>query len=352
MGLSEFFGWTAGPSSTELPDIFPIPIAASDFIKTDIVSLYAMILTDVLERTHGLSDEQSELMFDNCVMSNSSDGLISMLAKAMAEKQELFLVYEKAVGVIRVATGAEATTIRADYGKMGESAVGVFISFKNYTRSDMVKLYSGFDYCAIGSMHKSMNLSKAVQLKMNDLRASVSLADASSAKAQAKEIATSLSSGKDVLLDAKDVIETSSPDLTAVKEAVVFITQKLSRYLGLPAAYLSGEQTGGLGTTGENDMRATERGLKNYFFSVIKPALKAIFGVDVTYKSQDFRQITSSMEVLKTFALVDESLVSADNKRVIINKLLDLPEDAEGDASKKEPLVDPKLLPPAKEAKG
>ena len=101
MGLSEFFGWTAGAESTELPDIFPIPIAASDFIKTDIVSLYAMILTDVLERTHGLSDDQAELMFDNCVMSNSSDGLITLLAKAMAEKQDLFLVYEKAVGVIR-----------------------------------------------------------------------------------------------------------------------------------------------------------------------------------------------------------------------------------------------------------
>lgn len=346
MGLSEFFGWTAGAESTELPDIFPIPIAASDFIKTDIVSLYAMILTDVLERTHGLSDDQAELMFDNCVMSNSSDGLITLLAKAMAEKQDLFLVYEKAVGVIRKATGQEATVIRADYEKIGESKTGVYISFKNYTRSDMVRLYSGFDYCAIGSMHKSMNLSKAVQLKMNDLRASVSLADSTTAKAQAKEIAQSLSAGKDVLLDAKDIIETSTPDLTAVKEAVLFITQKLSRYLGLPAAYLSGEQTGGLGTTGENDMRATERGLKNYFFSIIKPALKAIFGVDVTYKSQDFRQIQSSMEVLKTFALVDDSLISADNKRIIMNKLLDLPEDAEGDAPEQKQLPAPEVTSP------
>lgn len=344
MSLAEWFGWGGSTPVTELPDIFPLTVTQTEFIKTDIVSIYSKILTDVLERTHGLSDDQVSLMWDNCVKSNSSDGLITLLSQSMADKTELFLVYEKAVKVIRVATRDEEVKIREDYAKSAASKTGVFISFKNFSRSDMVKLYLALEYCTVASLHKAMNLSKAVQLKMNDLRASVSLADSADVKAQAKEIARALSLGKDVLLDAKDAIETNAPDLTAVKESVSFLIQKISFYLGLPEAYLIGEQTGGLGTTGENDTRAIERGLKAYYFSIMKPTLEALLGTSVSYKSQDFRQIAGSMEVIKTFSLIDESLISLENKQKIINQMLDLPEDAEGDELP-EPKVDPKADP-------
>lgn len=340
MSLSEWFGWGGSTPSDELLDIFPMPVSKDEFVKTDIVSIYSKILTDVLERTHGLTDDQVSLMWDNCVKSNSSDGLVTLLSKAMADKQDLFLVYEKAVGVIRKAKSDEEVKIRADYEKSAQSSVGVFISFKNYSRSDMIKLYLGLEYCTVSALHKSMNLSKAVQLKINDLRASVSLADAADAKTQAQTMAKALASGKDVLMDAKDSIETAVPDLTAVKESIIFLIQKISFYLGLPSAYLVGEQTGGLGTTGEGDTLAIERGLKAYYFSIIKPSVEALLGVKLTYKSQAFRQIAGSMEVIKTFSLVDESLISLENKQKIVNQLLDLPEDAEGDGQP-EPVPDP-----------
>lgn len=327
MNIAELFGFNRSTvESDELPEIFPIAISQSEFVKTDIVAIYAKILTDVLERMHGLSDDQISLMWDSCVMSNSPDGLISRLAKAMAEKQELFLVFESAVGVVRPATTNEATQIKKDYETQGESSVGVFISFKNFTRSDMVKFYIGLEYLTVGSLHKAMNLSKAVQIKISDLRASVSLADQDGAKTQAKAIAKALGAGRDVMLDAKDVIETNVPNLVAVKESIDFLIKKLSFYLGLPDSYLIGEQTGGLGTTGENDMRAVERGLKSYFFGIMKPAVEALFGVKVGYKSQDFRQIAGSMDVLKTFSLIDESIVSAEQKKLIVSRMLDLPE--------------------------
>jgi hypothetical protein len=85
-------------------------------------------------------------------------------------------------------------------------------------------------------------------------------------------------------------------------------------------------------------MRATERGLKNYYVSIMKPMLEALFSVKLQYKTQDFTLIAASVEVLKTFTLIDDTLVSADNKRRIINGLLGLPEDAKGDpAPKPEP---------------
>lgn len=334
-GLSNWFGWNASATpSDELPEIFPLEVSESEFVKVDVVTIYQKILTDVLERIQGLTDDQIALLWDNCVASESADGLITMLAKAMTDKKDLFLVYDKALKLVRVATQAEATIIAGDYKTKGESKAGVYISFKNFERADMVKLYSALEYCTVAALHKSMNLSKAIQLKMNDMRSSVSLTDSTVVVTQAQTIAASLADGKDILLDAKDAIETTSPDLTAVKESILFLNQKRSFYLGMPEAYINGEQTGGMGTTGENDTKAIERGLKNYYFSILKPVLEAVFGAKVTYKSQDFRQIAGAMEVLKTLSLIDESLISEENKLLIINGILDLPADATGDVDR------------------
>lgn len=342
MGLAEFFGFiTSDAPSGEIPDIFPLSISSDNFIKTDIVAIYTKILTDVLERTHGLSDDQIVLMWDNCVKSNSSDGVITLLSKAMADRKDLFLVFEDGVDVIREATAPEQDIIRKDYEAKAESDVGVFISFKNFTRSDMLKFYIALEYCTVGSLNKSMNLSRAIQLKMKDLRASVAVADSSSAKSRATEIAQGLGLGKDVLLDAEDEIVTNVPDLTSVKASIDFLIQKKSFYLGLPDSYLIGEQTSGMGTSGENDMRAVERGLKAYFFSIMKPVLESLFEVPVTYKSQDFRHIAGALDVLKIFSITDDTLVSQENKRRILNGLLDLPEDAVGDPPKKVVVAQP-----------
>jgi hypothetical protein len=347
MSISQWFGFSASNEASELPEIFPMPILLSDFIRIDVAAIYSKILTDVLERIHGLTDDQVQLMWDNCVKSSKADGLITMLADAMANKKDLFVVFEQAVGVIREATFDEQVKIRADYEKAAESSVGVFISFKNYLRSDMVKLYSGLEYCSVSSLYKSMNLSKAVQLKVSDLRGSVSLTDSSKAIAQAKEVARSLASGKDILIDAKDVVETSSPDLDATEKSIEFIANKLSFYLGMPASYIAGEQTTGIGSTGEADQRAVERGLKGYYFSIMKPAIEAIFDATLSYKSQDFRHIQSGLDVLKAFAVTDEEFISRDNKTKIINQVFDLPEDAEGDpVPKAEPLPAPGAQPP------
>lgn len=347
--LAEWFGFGDAPTTEELPDIYSMSITQADFVTVDIVSIYSKILTDVLERTHGLSDDQVALLWDNCLKSNAIDGVITLLAKAMADKADLFLVYEKGPGVIRVATNDERTKIEEDYKKQAKSSIGVFVTFKNFKRSDMIRFYIGLEYCTVAALNKSMNLSKAIQLKISELRSGVSLTDSAQTKAQGVLIANSLARGGDVMIDAKDSIETNVPDLTAVKAAIEFLINKLSFYLGMPDSYLIGEQTEGIGSSGENDMRAVERGLKAYYFSIMKPVLEAIFGATLSYKTQDVRQITSSLEALKTFDLISEEFVSKENKQKIINQLLNLPEDAEGDPVKAtanpDPAVTPKPLP-------
>jgi hypothetical protein len=349
MSLTTWFGWRTSIASEEIPDIFPLAFKKEDFIKIDTVNIYSKILTDVVERVHGMSDDIQSLLWDNCVKSESGDGLITLLSNAMSDKQDLFLVFNKALKVLRKATGPEEAQIKKDYEKSGDSSIGVFISFKNYTRSDMVKLYSGLEYCTVSALNKSSNLSKAIQIKISDLRSSVSLGDSAGAKAQASAIAKALSEGKDVMCDAKDIIETAKPDLTSVKEAILFLNQKRSLYLGLPESYINGEQTAGLGATGEGDTKAVERGLKNYYFSIIKPVVEKIFGTSLTYKSQDFRQVASALEALKTFELTGEELLNIENKKKIIEGMLDIDEADNKTVAPAKP--DPKLDPKAVDQK-
>lgn len=340
MSLSDLFSWNTSTSGTinEVPNIFPFPILERDFISTDVVNIFHRILTDVLERTQGVPDDQENLLWDNCIGSESSDGLVTMLSKAMSDKRELYLVYRPDLKVIRQATSVEQTQIQKDYIERGESAIGIFVTFKNYKRTDMVKLYSLLEYYTIASLAKNMNLAKAIQIKIGDLRGSVGLADAVKAKAQALAIAEGLGLGKDVAMDAKDSIETSTPDLTATYAAMSFINDKRSFYLGLPASYLTGFSSKGLGDSGLGDAKATERGLRNYYFSIVKPVIEAIFKVKTKFRSEDFAQILSSLEALKTFDLVSEELISIENKQSIVNRLFDLPHNAKGDAPKAQPV--------------
>lgn len=335
MSLSTWFGFSTSTSSDELPDIFPLTYLKDDFIRTDLNNIYSKILTDVIERSSGLKEEQHSLLWDSCLKSESAEGLITMLSKAMTDKKDLFIVYDKEVKVIRHATAQEKKQIEEDYKKNAQSKTGVFISFQNYNRSDMLKLYSALEYCTIGALNKQLNLSKALQFKMKSLRSSVSLADSEEAKKQAQKIAKGLGEGKDALMDSEDIIDITKTDLTATKESLLFLNEKRSFYLGLPASYIMGEQTGGLGTTGENDTKAIERGLKNYFVSIIKPVLDELFTINLGYKSQDFRQINQALEAMKTFDLVGEDYLTWENKKKIVEGLLDI-EEADNKAVQEE----------------
>lgn len=347
-GLSTWFGWSTDASSNEdLPSIFPLDYARSDFVRLDVVSIYTKILTDVLERTQGLKENQMPLLWDSCLKSESSKGLITLLAEAMYDKKDLFLVYDRSVNIIRIATQDEQLQIEEDYKKKAESKTGVYVSFKKFEKNDMIKLYSALEYCTIAALNKNLNLSSSLQIKIHDLRKSVGLNDVAVAKAQAKQIAEALADGKDTYMDAEDEVLSAMPDLTAVKESIQFIDNKRSFYLGVPASYINGEQTSGIGSTGEADTKAVERGLKAYYFSIIKPVLFAVFGVKTSYKSQDFRQITQALEALKTFQLTDEAFISEENKTLIVNKLFDLPEDSEGEGVSEE--TEP-ALPPGQNA--
>lgn len=321
-----------------LDDILPFPILLDAFVRNDVQSVYSKILTDTLERTTGIPEKSKKLLWDNCMGSESSDGLVTLLAKAMAEKGELYLVLDGEV--LRKATSDEQTQIKADYKANAESKLGIYITFKNFSVNDMIKLYSSIEFLTIGGLYKSAGISKAIQLKMKNLRSSVALSDAGKAEDQARQIAKALKAGRDVLIDGEDTIETAKPDLTATTTAIDFINNKRAFYLRMPPTYFGDQASKGLGDSGKGDNKKVEAGLRNYFFSIIKPVCDALFSVTTTFKSDDFDSITTALQALKDFEVTTEEFLSAENKTIIINKLFGLPEDEEGDGAP-EPVVPP-----------
>jgi len=333
MGFLESIGFGsmfAKSTEVELPDAFPFMTLERDFVRMDMETIYARILTDVLERTQNISEKFKPLLWDNCLASEKSDGLVTLLVKAMIDKAELFIVFDPATLVVRKAKTEEMTQIKKDYLASGKSEVGVYLTFSNYRRTDMLKIYAALEYCAVAGLNKSMNLSTALQYKMGDLRKSVAAADAGAIADQAKAIAEALKKGKGALMDKEDTIEMAKPDLTATSAAMDFIAQKKSFYLGLPASYITGEAPKGLGDSGEGDSKAVERGLRGYYFSIIKPTVDALFGIKTDFETEDYGQISTALEVIKTFELVSDELVSPENKLIIVNRMLGFPDEEKG----------------------
>ena len=334
MGLFDNLGFKnfSSVASNAVDEIFAFQVKQDEFVNTDIETIYSRILTDVLERTNGIPDELEPLLWDNCVKTNVQKGVITLISEAMVKRSDLFLVYNKTTKIVTVASQAQEEKIKRDYETQAGSSEGVYISFKNYKVTMMMKIYSALDYCSVASLWKSMNLSKAILLKIKNLRAGVSLTDKDAAVEQGRAIAKGIGEGKDAMLDADDSIETTKPDLTATEKAMEFVSRKQSLYLGLPSSYINGILKGGLGDSGEADSRAIERGLKKYFYSVIKPVSETLFALkEVEFKSEDHTDWTSALDTLKTFELTSEQYISSDNKQLILNRKFNLADDAKGD---------------------
>lgn len=339
--LSQLFQFPTISTTVSLPSIYTLPVNELAFVETDIKTIYSKILTDTLERTSGLKDEQIQVLWDNCLQSETNKGLVSLLADAMATKKDLFLIYSKELGTLRLADTAEQDRIKASYAS-GKPVDGeLFVSFKNHTKSDLIRFYSIIEYCMTAGLYKQSNVAQSLQFKMKNLRGSVSVNDKEEVKNQVKTMAESLGKGKDIYMDAEDEITTSAPPIEPINEGLALVQGKKCFYLGMPLSYVNGEITKGISDTGEGDSKAVERGLKAYYYSIIKPVIEAMFGIKTTFNTQDFRMITAANEVLKTFELVGEEYISAENKLAIINKLFGV----ESELGEETPAPEPRFTP-------
>lgn len=322
--FQRFFGYNKVERTYSFEEIYRLAMNTQKFIEADILATYTHILTDVIERCHGVPEKIESTFWDSCIQDDANEGLITLIATAMTKRLNLFLVYSPTANVVRRATLEEELKIIDDYKTSGSSSIGIFVSFKNYLRSEMLQVYSQLEYCTISSINKKLNLSKAIQVKIFDLRKSISAHDSDACLDQAEEVAKALSDGREILLDAQDEIMTINPEIDSNKEALHLINQKRAFILGLPESYVTGKQTTGIGATGEGDSRAVEKGLRGYFFSIMKPILLGLYGISAKFKESDFRDIQSKLEVVRTFDLISDDLISKSSKVELVSRVFGL----------------------------
>lgn len=321
--INELFG--NAPSDCSINEIFPFPISEMTYVKDDVRTILKRIITDTIERSQGISDKALKTLNDKVVGVNT-DGLISILVDAIYNKSEVVIFYDRSIDVLKIADSKQAAKIREDYKKVGgESPDGIILNFKNFDMVNMLKVYSAIEYNSICSLFKVVNLSRALQVKISKMRESVALKDSKKFIEDARAIAIALSKGQGVVVDKEDEITVPQVDFAPTEKALKFCATKKAEITGMPSSYITGLQSDGLSSTGEGDDKAIEKGLRYYFFLIIKPVFKELFGDDLKFRSNNKEAVMASLEALKVFELIDnESLITLVEKRGVIENLLEL----------------------------
>jgi hypothetical protein len=319
--MPKFFGFFGASESTEtqLSCPFSVSISREDFcdIKTEV--LFKRILHRVYSRSEGASDKAKIMsLFDSAEKSNAPRGLISILAKAMTKKEKIGIIYE--VGVVRLASHDERQQIEKDYGSAAKSSLGVLVDFSKYSLADLVKLYQSMIYDVTVSMNTQVGLAKALQIKVSSLRGTISAAGKEEPINQAKEINEALRTGRSVLLDKNDAVETLALNSDSVKNAIGLINSQLATDLGVSLSFVNGELTTGMSATGEADANADEYGFQDFFNSIFKPTCDRLYDWNLKFVSDDWRYFQAMISNL--IIVENSSLLSEEQKRAFASRLM------------------------------
>jgi hypothetical protein len=321
--MSKFFGSIFNRASEATETVLAAPFCLSFkkeiYCKIKTETLFKKILHRCYSRSEGAQDDKKiSSLFDSTEKSGSPRGLISLLAKAMTDKQEIAIVYDS--GIVRLATFEEKEKIKKDYIDRAESNNGVLVNFTNYCLSDLVFGYMSMIYDILSSMNTQVGLAQALQIKINNLRSTVSVAGSDEAIRQAKDINESLKQGNSVLMDKNDVVEALTLNSESVKNAIELVNSQLATDLGVSLSFVNGELTTGMSATGEADSNADEYGFQDFFNSIFKPVCDKLYGWNLRFVSDDWRYFSA---MIGSLIIVENSmLLSEKQKQAFADRLM------------------------------
>lgn len=304
---------------TDLIAPFCVEMKAADFVDFKVITLYAKILRRCYAKSSGLSDEQAANLWDSVDLGDAQNGIINKVSFAMAKKKELILF--KDGGIVREAEPAEADQIKKDYEERGRSDKGVYLNFKKYAMTDVLRLYMAFIFEIIRGAWVNVNLTKALQLKIADARKTIAASDAADPMQVASNVVNALKDGKSVFLDAGDEVKTTDLQTQAIKDALSLVYGLLAGELGVSTSFICGELTSGMAVTGEADINANEDGIKDFFNSVFKPIIDKLFGVSLKFKSDNWRRIKEFAQIIPFVETAE--YISEEKKRELLERLFE-----------------------------
>lgn len=318
-GFGNLFGKSSSSTETKLNAPFCLSINRKKFAEIKVFNLYKKILESCYSRSEGANDAAKiASLFDSAEKSGSPYGLISLIAQAMTKKQEVAIIYDS--GVVRLATYDEKAKIKKDYVANASSSLGILLDFRQYDLTDLALEYMTMIFDILSSMNTQVGLAKALQVKISNLRATVSVNGKDEPINQAKAINESLNAGNSVLLDKNDEVAVLTLNSDSVKNAIALVNSQLATDFGVSISYVNGELTSGMSATGEADSNADEYGFQNFFNSIFKPACDKLYNWNLQFVSDDWRYFNAMISSL--IAVENSGLLSIEQKQAFANRLM------------------------------
>ena len=325
-------------TETDLSSPFKICMTKDDFVKIKTKNLYKKILSRCYSRSEGATDEKKiQSLYDSSEASAGKEGLISLIAGAMFLKKEIIIIYN--AGVVREAKNEEEKKqIRQYYEEIEKQKVlesipqnqdtiknknqlkGIILNFQKYELTDVIKAYLSMVYDILESMNTQIGITKSLQIKISNLRSTVSVAGKDEPIKQAQDINDGLKAGKSALLDKNDEVLLLKIDSDSVKNAMSLVNSLIASELGVSLSFVSGELTTGMSATGEADANADEYGFQDFFNSIFKPACDNLYDWKLRFVSDDWRYFNA---MIGNLIIVENSaLLSDKQKKAFADRLM------------------------------
>jgi hypothetical protein len=317
MAAREFFGGLFKSSSEATEELLLAPykmtLDKQKFCKIKTQTLYKKILHRCYSRSEGAKDENKiASLFDSKERSGAQNGLISLIANAMAEKKEIGITYKE--GVVGLATFEEKQSIIEEYKKTAKSSQGILVDFTKYELTDLVIAYMSIIYDILASMNTQVGLANSLQIKISSLRGTVSALGKDEPIAQAKSVNEALKAGRSVILDKNDAVETLTLNAESVEKAFNFVCSLLASDLGVSLSFITGVLTTGMSATGEADANADEYGFQDFFNSIFKPSCNKLYGWNLVFVTDDWRYTGTMLDKL---IIVENSSILTNEQKTI-----------------------------------
>jgi hypothetical protein len=319
------FGKVNG-SASGISAIWDMQLRSNIYTEIYLNAIFTRILSEVFYRSEPISDEFRRLLRTSYAGSGQK-GLIEYIVCAMVGQKDLVLKYE--AGILHEPNYGEKSKILDDVKKGTKLEQTLVLSFREYHKVTVLRQYLLHKYLLLCTQNKALNISTALQLKIDGLRSTVGMKDFKSEGGpydQAKEIVNALLDGRPAVLDSKDTLDLLAPDISPLKEVSSDLHSEMAFILGMPISWISGIQKGGLGDSGDADARAIERGLEPYFWESAYPSFESLFGVKLKFQTEDYRNIQPALEAMRTFQLDEGELLPKEIQQKILYQLLDIKE--------------------------
>lgn len=316
-----------GPATAEMTQLtcpYKLCMCERDFVRVKTLALLERILKRCYHKTAGIDrkafDKVAQSVFLSVESGAEQNGTIPLVARAMLDRQKIYLVYSESLGLVRKATSDEQRELTEAYksnnnatGRLRDGKRGMVLNFANYDLVQLIKCYMTLIYAVMDSGNTQVNLSRSLQIKINKLRDNISVLTSDDAIKQSNNINDALKRGNSVLLDNLDNVIQTAVNADSTQKALDIFYSALAADIGLSMSFVSGVLTSGMSATGDADINYEENGIKDFWTTIWRPICVKLYGAERVYFDTDrWRNLTARLQNL---VYVENSMLFSEEQK-------------------------------------